>query len=128
MIVFGSAVTKPEVYRDYAEPGIEVAREPDTLVLPRPAQGSIFANYNAIMDEAAEIEGLEALVLLHQDAEIQDPDFCAKLRTALADPEVAWWGAWARSACARSPGGRGRSPGPRSSIATPSWAEATSRH
>jgi hypothetical protein len=44
-------------------------------------------------------------VFLHQDAEIADPDFCGKLRVALADPEVgvvgcvgaigvrsiAWW-------------------------------------
>ena len=28
-------------------------------------------------------------MLLHQDSEIIDPDFCAKLREALADPEVA---------------------------------------
>ena len=105
MIVFGSAVTNAAVYRDCAEKGIELASEPDTLVVPRPAQGSIFSNYNAIMDEAAGIDGLEALVLLHQDAEIADPGFCAKLRTALSDPQVgvvgcvgsvgvrtiAWW-------------------------------------
>ncbi|MGI8862915.1 MAG: glycosyltransferase, partial [Solirubrobacteraceae bacterium] len=105
MIGFGSAVTDPAVYRDCAEKGIELASEPDTLVLRRPAQGSIFSNYNAIMDEAAVIDGLESLVLLHQDSEIADRGFCAKLRTALADPTVgvvgcvglvgvptiAWW-------------------------------------
>jgi Glycosyltransferase like family len=105
MIIFSSAVTKSDVYRDCAERGIELAREPDTQVRPRSARGSIFENYNAIMDEAAEVEGLEALVLLHQDSEIQDPDFCLKLRAALADPQVgvvgcvgsigvrtiAWW-------------------------------------
>jgi hypothetical protein len=90
MIVFGSAVMKPGVYRDYAQRGIRLAGEPDALVLARDARGSIFHNYN---------------VLLHQDAEIQDPQFCPKLRAALADPEVgvvgcvgsigartiAWW-------------------------------------
>jgi Glycosyltransferase like family len=105
MIVFGSSVTKPQVYRDCAERGIKLAGEPDTLVMPRTAEGSIFRNYNALMDEAAELDGLEALVLLHQDSEISDPQFCPKLRTALADPEVgvvgcvgsigvrtiAWW-------------------------------------
>ncbi len=44
-------------------------------------------------------------MLVHQDAEIVDPDFCAKVRAALADPDVglvgcvgalgvrsiAWW-------------------------------------
>jgi hypothetical protein len=105
VIVFGSAVTRPDVYRDYAEKGIKLAGERDTLVLRRSAHGSIFHNYNAILDEAAEIEGLEVLVLLHQDSEIQDPQFTAKLRAALADPQVgvvgcvgsigvrtiAWW-------------------------------------
>ncbi len=105
MIVFASAVTSPTTYDAYAAPGIVTASEPDSRSLPRTAQGSIFSNYNAILDEAATIEGLEALVLLHQDAEITDPEFCAKLRAALADPQVgvvgcvgsigvrsiAWW-------------------------------------
>ncbi|MGB9184987.1 MAG: glycosyltransferase [Solirubrobacteraceae bacterium] len=98
-------MTRPEVFRDCAEKGIELAAEPDTVVLTPTAPGSIFSNYNAIMDQAAAMPELEALVLVHQDAEIQDPDFCVKLRTALADPEVgvvgcvgslgvrsiAWW-------------------------------------
>jgi hypothetical protein len=105
MIVFGSAVTSPQTFRRYAERGIRVAAEPDSRVLARPAEGSIFRNYNAIMKEAGSIDGLEALVLLHQDAEIVDPDFCAKLRAALSDPlvgvagcvgsvgvrSIAWW-------------------------------------
>jgi hypothetical protein len=105
MIVFGSAVTKPDVYRDCAEKGIKLVSEPDALVLSRTAEGSIFSNYNAIMDEAAGIEGLESLVLLHQDAEIVDSGFSGKLRAALADPlvgvvgcvgsvgvrTIAWW-------------------------------------
>jgi hypothetical protein len=105
MIAFASAVTDPAVYRDCAEKGIKLASEPDTMMLPRSAQGSIFSNYNAIMDAATEIEGLEALVLLHQDAEIADPSFCNELRAALADPlvgvvgcvgsvgvrTIAWW-------------------------------------
>jgi hypothetical protein len=105
MIAFGSAVTSQEDYARYAEPGIRLAREPDSLVLPRSAKGSIFANYNALMDQASEVDGLEALVLLHQDSEIVDPLFCTKLRAALRDPDVgvvgcvgalgvrtiAWW-------------------------------------
>jgi Glycosyltransferase like family len=105
VIVFGSSVTSPEDYARYAEPGIRRAGEPDSLVLSRPAEGSIFSNYNAIMEKATAIEGLEALVLLHQDAEIVDARFCEKLRMALDDPDVgvvgcvgavgvrsiAWW-------------------------------------
>jgi len=105
VIVFGSSVTSPDMYRRCAEPGIKLASEPDSRVLPRPAQGSIFSNYNAIMDEAATLEGLDALVLLHQDSEIVDPQFIPKLRSALSDPgvgvvgcvgsigvrSIAWW-------------------------------------
>ncbi|HEX8855077.1 MAG TPA: glycosyltransferase [Thermoleophilaceae bacterium] len=105
MIAFGSSITSPEVYRRCAEPGIRVAAEPDSEVFAHAAAGSIFRSYNLLLDRAAEVEDLEALVLLHQDAEIVDPDFCKKLREALKDPDVgvvgcvgavgvrtiAWW-------------------------------------
>jgi Glycosyltransferase like family len=105
MIAFGSPVTKPEVYRRCAEPGIIRAAEPDSEVLAPRAAGSVFESYNELLDTAAALDGLEALVLLHQDTEIVDEDFCAKARRALSDPEVglvgcvgavgvrsiAWW-------------------------------------
>jgi len=105
LIAFGSAISDPDTYRQYAERGIELAREPDSQVFANVASGSLFRNYNVILDLATECEDLEALVLVHQDAEIVDPDFCAKLREALTDPEVgvvgcvgavgvrniAWW-------------------------------------
>jgi glycosyl transferase family 2 len=105
VIAFGSAVTDPEVYRRYAERGIELVREGDSEVFANVGAGSLFRSYNLMLDLASEHEDLEALVLVHQDAEIVDPGFCAKLRRALSDPEVgvvgcvgalgvrsiAWW-------------------------------------
>ena len=105
MIVFASSITDPELYRQAAEPGIRLAAEPDSEVIANAAAGSIFRSYNLIMDMVAEREDLEALVLLHQDAELASPDFCATLRQALSDPDVgvvgcvgavgvrsiAWW-------------------------------------
>ena len=105
VIAFGSAITKPDVYAACAEPGIRRAAEPGSAVLARPAAGSISQSYNALLDEAAGLEDLEALVLVHQDAELVDDDFLAIARRALADPEVglvgcvgavgvrsiAWW-------------------------------------
>jgi hypothetical protein len=88
LIAFGCSITRPGVYRSCAERGIRLASEPGTQVLARPAVGSIFEGYNQILDEAAGLVGLEALVLLHQDAEIADPGFCSKLRDALRDPRV----------------------------------------
>jgi hypothetical protein len=105
MIAFGSSITEPDVYRQCAEIGIKRAMEPDSEIRPMPSVGSIFRSYNALLDEFAGREGLEALVLVHQDAEIVDPDFCAIVRRALAEPKVglvgcvgaigvrsiAWW-------------------------------------
>jgi hypothetical protein len=105
MIVFASSITSPETYERCAEPGIRLASEPDSEVFAYQAAGSIFRSYNLILDQAAALDDLEALVLVHQDAEIADPDFCRKLRGALSDPEVgvvgcvgavgvrsiAWW-------------------------------------
>src|SRR6188472_486604 len=105
MIVFASSITEPETYARCAKRGIELAAESDSLVLANAAAGSIFRSYNLILDTIAERDDVEALVLLHQDAEIADAGFCAELRRALADPDVgvvgcvgaigvrsiAWW-------------------------------------
>jgi hypothetical protein len=105
MIAFGSSITSPDDYRRCAERGFRLVAEPDSDVFAQPSKGSIFHNYNLILERAAQLDGLEALVLVHQDAEIVDPDFCRKLRRALGDPHVgvvgcvgaigvrsiAWW-------------------------------------
>jgi hypothetical protein len=105
MIAFGTAITRPEVYHACAEPGIRRAAEEDTVVYDLPAIGSIFRSYNALLDRASRQQDLEALVLVHQDAEIMSSDLCAMIRATLADPAVgligcvgaigvrsiAWW-------------------------------------
>jgi hypothetical protein len=105
MIAFGSSITRPDVYRRCAEPGIRRAAEPGAVVYDRPAVGSIFLSYNALLDRAAALDDLEALVLVHQDAEIVSADLCSTIRETLADPDVgvigcagaigvrsiAWW-------------------------------------
>ncbi|MGH2966061.1 MAG: glycosyltransferase [Solirubrobacterales bacterium] len=89
MIAFGCSITAPEVYERCAEPGIELAREPDSEVLAYASAGSIFRSYNLLLDMVADRDDLETLVLLHQDTEIVDPNFCEKLRGALRDPDIA---------------------------------------
>ncbi len=105
MIAFGTAITKPDEFERFARPGIELAREPDSELITVTEPGTIFENYNRILERAAGLDGLEALVLVHQDAEIVGPDFCRTLRGALAAPDVgvvgcvgalgvrsiAWW-------------------------------------
>ncbi len=89
MIAFASAVTKPDQYWRFAEPGMRLAAEPNSLLVRWEEPGTIFERYNAIMEHVAGREDLEALVLLHQDSEIVDPTFCRELRAALEDPDVA---------------------------------------
>jgi hypothetical protein len=89
VIAFASAITKPDVYASCAEPGIRRAAEADSAILARPAKGTIAESYNALIEEAAGLDDLEALVLLHQDTELVDPDFPAILRRALSEPDVA---------------------------------------
>ena len=105
MIAFGSSITKPEVYRRCAEPGIRRAVEADSEILAMPSVGSIFHSYNELLERVSDRQDLDALVLVHQDAEIVDGDFCATVRRCLEDPEVgligcvgaigvrsiAWW-------------------------------------
>jgi hypothetical protein len=105
MIAFGCAITKPDVYSRCAEPGLRRAAEPDSVIDAAPAIGSIFRSYNAVLDRLAVLDDVEAVVLVHQDAEIVEPHFCAIVREALADPQVglvgcvgavgvrsiAWW-------------------------------------
>src|SRR4051812_42117693 len=89
MIAFGCSITKPDQYRRCAEPGIRRAAEADSVRFEMPAAGTIARSYNALLDQAAVRQDLEALVLVHQDAEVVDADLCAKVRAALRDPDVA---------------------------------------
>lgn len=89
MIVFGTAITDAPMYERAARPGIELAKESDSIVFAHESAGTLFRNYNLLLDLAADHEDLEALVLLHQDAEVVEPEFCARIRAVLSDPEVA---------------------------------------
>ena len=105
MIAFATAVTKPDTYRRCAQPGIERAREDDSEMVVLSERGTIFENYNRLLERFTGWNGLEALVLVHQDAELVDADFAAVVREALRDPRVglvgcvgaigvrsiAWW-------------------------------------
>ncbi|MEO9023694.1 MAG: glycosyltransferase [Solirubrobacteraceae bacterium] len=89
MLAFGCSIIMPDVYERVAGPGIEWAKEPDSVVLAHAAAGSVARSLNLLLDRAAQLDDLEALVVVHQDAEILDPHFADKLRAVLSDPEVA---------------------------------------
>ena len=93
MIGFAAAITDKEMYERCALKGFQLAAEPDTEILGYPADGSIFRSYNMLLNLTLERfgpDGLEFLVLVHQDAEIVDADFIAKIREAFANhPDAA---------------------------------------
>ena len=93
MIAFGTIVGEGEAYWRYTEPGIRRAAEPDSAVLALAAVGSITRSYNIVLDAAARLDDLEALVLLHPHTELDDPDLCARVREILRDPAVGVAGA-----------------------------------
>lgn len=88
MVAIGCAITSPEKYDKYAEPGIKLASEPDTKVMGFASAGTVFRSYNLILEQAVK-EDLEFLVMIHQDAEIRDPDFIPKIRDVMKDEDVA---------------------------------------
>ena len=96
--------------------------EPDSEVLSYQSGGSIFRAYNVLMEIAAKREDLEALVLLHQDAEIIDPGFCAKIRAALAANNICCLGKRRLSGSERMPASAAKSSEPCSA------AETCARH
>lgn len=96
MIVFGTSIIDPEAYRRRAAPGIRAAAEPGSAVYAFAAVGAVCRSYNLLLDAAAARDDLEALVIVDEDVQIDDPELCAKVRAALSDPAVAvagWMGA-----------------------------------
>lgn len=60
----------------------------DVRMVALSGQKQLTVAYNTILD-AYRGQDVEAVVLLHDDLQITDPDFEAKFLTALADPDVA---------------------------------------
>jgi SAM-dependent methyltransferase len=92
VFAFATAVSNESIYENVAHRGIRRVAEPDSVVLTR-RRLSLADAYNQMLDEAGRLEGLEALVMMHQDTELRDPAFTAKARARLTDPEVAMVGA-----------------------------------
>jgi hypothetical protein len=93
VIAFASCVASPEIFRNRCLPGMQRVAEDDFLFGELTTKTSIFEAYNEALDHFCGVDDLEALVLLHQDTELLDRRFCATVREAMSDPEVALVGA-----------------------------------
>ena len=111
MIVFGSAITRPDVYRACAAPGIRLAAEPGRDRLRRSRRWDDLPELQRLLDRAAGARrpgGAGARAPGRRDR--RAPDFCATIRATLADPGRRRGRLRRRrSGCAASPGGRARS-------------------
>jgi hypothetical protein len=93
LIAFGCAIASEGKYRRCALPSIERSRERHAPLVELRDQDCLFKAYNRILDEVSSDPRIEALVLMHEDTEIRDRDFDAKVRRVLIDPDVAVVGA-----------------------------------
>jgi len=93
MIAFAACVGTPAKLAAFAAPGLQRVMEPDSAFAELTTGRSIHEAYNEALDHFAAVDGLEALVLLHEDTELLDADFCARVRAVLSDPSVAIAGA-----------------------------------
>lgn len=89
MIAFGVWVEDEACYRRIVLPGLHTHAEPDSPVLESTTDGCIFEAYDEILDAAAGMAGLEALVLVRDDVELRDPQLLPKLRAAVGRPGIA---------------------------------------
>jgi hypothetical protein len=93
VIAFAACVGSPEKLAGCAAPGLRRAMEPGSPFAELTTDRSIHEAYNEALEHFAAVDDLEALVLLHEDLELLDADFCARVRDALTDPSVAIVGA-----------------------------------
>lgn len=84
-----SCVADQAKYDQCVVPGLRRCVEPDSVVATVATQTSIHKAYNEALEHFAAADGLEALVLMHEDVEILAEDFCDRVRAVLADDGVA---------------------------------------
>jgi len=90
MIAYGCAIGDVDKYRRCARPGIDLARaEAATPVIELHGADCIFGAYNEILERVRGDDGVDALVLVHEDTEITDARFEEKVRRALAETPAA---------------------------------------
>lgn len=88
VVAYGVAVGSWERFHQFVEPRIP-AGQPLTVQYGHP---SITVAYNHILDSWSRWDGFDALVLLHEDLEMIDPDTETKILKEMEDPQVAFVG------------------------------------
>lgn len=118
MIAYGVCVGSDDTFMTHARPGLARHAHRSSPIAECRGQTSIFKAYNRLLDEFASCADLEALVLLHDDLEVRDPNLERRLREGFSDSraavlgvvgavgvsELAWWNAQGRGRCLETRG------------------------
>lgn len=89
MIAVAVVVGDDELYDEQAAPGIALVTGDEVEAWEFAVAGTRARTGNIAIEQARGREDLEALVIIEQSTEITDPHFAAKVKAALADPQVA---------------------------------------
>lgn len=86
MILFGVCVADQNKFESICLPSIQnLVSDVQIDLVTTSHPSSIYEAYNAILDHARSVDDYEAVVLLHEDVEILDRDFIAKLQRVIAE-------------------------------------------
>lgn len=84
MLMFGTCVGYPDKWRKYALPGVQFNMDEPYRYVAQASVGHVAKTYQDILECARAMPDVEALVLLHDDLQIQDPKLASKIRRAIA--------------------------------------------
>jgi hypothetical protein len=87
MMVYGICAGPSGKSERIAIPGIRAA-DPDARILTVHGQRSIFTAYNRLLDEARALPGVDSIMLIHDDTELQPGDWLEPLAHLVADPTI----------------------------------------
>jgi cephalosporin hydroxylase len=85
---FAVPIGNEQTWNRWSRIGIDRCARPGDVVIELRENTCMFAAGNAAFDAALAVDDLGALVLQHDDVELQDPDVGAKLRSTFADGTV----------------------------------------
>jgi hypothetical protein len=99
VIAFGHHYVDAEAFERWVRPGIEASRGPEDVVLVDASTWPVARGLNGLLDRAAALDGLEALVVVGHDVELAHPGLGAVVRAldaplggmAGGQTGLAWW-------------------------------------
>lgn len=94
MFIFATCIASDRGrYDRWTLPSIEKIKHGDDIILLLPGDGGLAANYNKAIERVRAEPACDAVVFLHDDVELLDHNFRAKIRNRLLDTSIGIVGA-----------------------------------